>query len=261
MHTTFLVILGLYLVATLFYLLRLVTHKLVLSAVAFRILIAACLVQAATLGLHFYQHPGPYFINALEQFQVASFILALGFINLCLFKKFFTAGPFVIVLIDIFCVLSLVLENPYSIATTQPGSAYLFLHLASVFLSLPVFSVGLVSAVMYLISERALKQKHVSGLVERFPPLEVLDQIHYRAIFSGFLLFTFAMIAGTGYAKITTGHYLKSDLKQLASVISWMIFAIALNFRVEQGLEGHKGILISIFGVLGLALSFFLGLA
>jgi len=179
---------------------------------------------------------------------------------LCFTKRFYGSGPFFIALIDIFCILSLTLENPYSLAATVRGSGYLSLHLVCIFLSLTVFSLALITAIMFLLTEWQIKSKKFAGIVAKFPPLAVLDDIHYKALYVGFVLFTLAIITGAGYSKVTLGQYISNDPKQILSLTSWLFFAILLNFRIKRGWQGHKGILLSFIGFTSMILLFIVGL-
>lgn len=261
MHYAFISILIIYLVATLFYLMRLILGKPKLSALALRVTVVGAIAQLIVLVTHFIISPQSFNFTYLEYFQISSLLLAGTFIGLCFSKKFYGSGPFFITLIDVFCILSLSLENPYGIAASVRGSGYLSLHLVSIFLSLSVFSLALITAIMFLMSEWQIKHKRFEGIVAKFPSLAVLDNVHYKSLLAGFVLFTFAIITGAGYSKVVQGHYVSNDPKQILSFLCWFFFAVLLNFRVKNGWQGHKGILLSFIGFTSMILLFFVGLS
>ena len=123
-----------------------------------------------------------------------------------------------------------------------------------------MFSIGLVAAIMFLLSERQIKHKNFEGIVARFPSLAILDNIHYKSLYVGFLLFSLAIITGAGYSKLTSGTYLTNDPKQWISLLCWFFFALLLNFRVRQGLQGRKGVMLSMVGFVGMTFLFFVGI-
>lgn len=260
MHYAFISILIVYLVATLFYLLRLIIGDPKLSAIALRITMVGAALQLGVLITHFVLGDQAIHLSYLEYFQFSALLLALVFIGLCFGKKFYGSGPFFIALIDIFCILSLTMDNPYLVGASARGSGYLSLHLSCIFLSLSVFSLALITAVMFLLSERQIRNKKFAGIVAKFPSLATLDDIHYKALYVGFILFTLAIITGAGYSKVMTGQYISNDPKQILSFLSWCFFAIFLNFRVKQGWQGHKGILLSFVGFASMILLFIVGL-
>lgn len=234
--------------------------KPLFSAIGFRVTLVGAVLQLAVLATHWYGTRETLFATYLDAFQVSAFLLVLVFISLCFTQKFYGSGPFFITLIDVFCILSLTLENPYSITSTLPGFGFLYFHLASIFLSLSSFSLGLVTAIMYLIAEHQLKSKKFIGLAARFPSLAALEEIHHKALYFGFILFSLAIITGAGYSKIRTHHYLDDDPKQILSVLSWLFFAVILNFRVRRGWLGHKAVILSLVGFASMAFLFFIGI-
>jgi len=255
----FILVLACYLIATVLYLLRLITNYEKLSAIALRVTMAAAVVHLIVLARHFLLMSYPFAPTFLEYFQVSALLLAVVFIGLCFFKKFYGSGPFFITLIDLFCIFSLT-QVSYSLGLPAvKGYGYLFIHLSSIFLSMTVFSLSLVTAIMFLLSEWQIKNKSFHGIVRRFPSLAVLDDVHYKSLYAGFILFSVAILTGAGFSKIHTGHYVNNDIKQIMSIMSWFFFAMILNFRVRQGWQGHKGIVLSVSGFIGMVLLFIVG--
>ncbi len=260
MQTAFIIVLGLYLVATLFYLLRLITGKPILSALGLRVTMLGAVAQFLVLVFHLVSLPKPLALTYLEYFQLSAFFLTISFIILCFKKKFYGSGPFVIALVDIFCVYSLTFDNSDLTSQTMTASGYLSFHLISIFLSMSFFSLGLVIAIMFLLSEKQVQSKKIEGIVAKFPSLAVLDDTHYRALYTGFVFFTLAILMGAGHAKMMSGRYLANNLTQVGSIVSWLFFAMFLNLRVRQGWQGHKGILLSLIGFASMIFLFIVGL-
>lgn len=260
MQTAFIIVLGIYLVATLFYLLRLITGKTILSALGLRVSMLAVIVQFFILLFHLISLPSPLVLTYLEYFQLSAFFLATTFIILCFKKKFYGSGPFVIALVVIFCVYSLTFDSSHLTSTALSTTGYLSFHLISIFLSLSFFSLGLIVAIMFLLSEKQVRSKKIGGIIAKFPSLAVLDETHYRALYAGFVFFTFAILMGAGHSKMLTGHYLANNLTQVGSILSWLFFAMFLNLRVCQGWQGHKGILLSFIGFASMIFLFIVGL-
>lgn len=260
-QNAFSLILIVYLLAMLFYLLRLVIGEKLLGAIALRMTILGSLIQTATLAVHFLSARETWFVSWLEYFQIAALLLAIIFIALCFSRKFYAAGPLFITPIVVFCLLSLIYENPYTIDRPGPGHGYLLFHVTTTFMSLALFLVSLISAVLFLISEHQLKTKRFTGWLAKLPPLGVIEEIHDKALMVGFTIFTFSIITGAGFAKVTTGHYVSANPKQILSVLCWIFFAVYLNLRDRLGLMGHRGMLLSLAGYFGVLVLFFVGLA
>ncbi|MBF0104361.1 MAG: cytochrome c biogenesis protein CcsA [Deltaproteobacteria bacterium] len=259
MEYAFLAVLFIYLTAALFYILRLVFGYAKFSAIGLRCVVLGAVVQLTVLVIHLIRLQGTVSLGYLEYFQLSSLFLAILFIVLCFSKRFYGSGPFFITLIVVFCLLSFSLHTPSMLSQLTRGSGYLLLHMVFLFLSLVVFSVSFVVAIMFLLSEWQIKQKRLKGITARFPPLQVLDHVHYRSLYTGFVLFTLVIITGAGFAKIKTGHYISADLKQVLGIVSWLFFAALLNLRAGKGLSGHRGVVLSLIGCVSIIISFILG--
>lgn len=252
----------LYGIAFVFSLVRIIVGNKIAGAIGLRLAVVAAMVQGGVLALHFYTLPTQTLRSFQEEFQLAAWVIALTYIFLCFVKKFYAASPFFLPIILVFSIISLVRPDA-QLATVfeHRGSGYLAIHLMVIFLTLAAFSVGLVTSLLFLLEESRIKSKNLNAYTLKLPPLAVIDDIHYKALFAGFVFFSLTIITGAGYAKITTGHYLTGDIKQFLSLLCWFFFAALLNFRVRKGWQGHKGITLSLIGFAGMGILFIVGLA
>jgi cytochrome c-type biogenesis protein CcsB len=95
-------------------------------------------------------------------------------------------------------------------------------------------------------------------IAQALPPLEVLDDIMYRAIAVGFAFFTVATILGALWAADAWGAYWQWDPKETWALIVWLNYAAWLHMRLMKGLRGQMaaywaliGLLITGFAFLG----------
>ncbi len=256
MNYAVLIVFGGYLLATLFYLLRLITGHKKFAAIGLRVTTLAAMMQVVVLTRHVLTLPP---ITYHEYYQLTALILAVVFVILCFTKRFYGSGPIFIVFIDLFYLLSL--WNHQIIMPLSPrGASYLLVHLITIFMSLSVFTLTLVTALMFLLSEYQIKNKRFEGIITKFPSLSSLDEINYKSLYAGFVLFTLTIITGAGYSKVNVGHYLSGDVKQVLSVVVWVMFALFMNLRARQGWQGHRGIVLSLVGLGTMAILFAVGL-
>jgi len=82
------------------------------------------------------------------------------------------------------------------------------------------------------------------------PPLEVLDDIMYRAIAIGFAFFTVATILGALWAADAWGAYWQWDPKETWALIVWLNYAAWLHMRLIKGLRGTMAAYWSLVGLL-----------
>src|SRR5262249_27624268 len=73
-----------------------------------------------------------------------------------------------------------------------PGvrSAVLPLHVTVILLASALFAIASALSVTYLLQEKQLKKKHGAALLQRLPPLDVLDRASFRFLLAGFPLLT-----------------------------------------------------------------------
>jgi len=95
-------------------------------------------------------------------------------------------------------------------------------------------------------------------IAQALPPLEVLDDIMYRAIAVGFAFFTVATVLGALWAADAWGAYWQWDPKETWALIVWLNYAAWLHMRLIKGLRGTMaaywalvGLLITGFAFLG----------
>ena len=77
---------------------------------------------------------------------------------------------------------------------------------------------------------------------------EKLDQIEYRSVALGMLFLTFTIVTGAIWAERAWGSYWSWDPKETWSLVSWIIYATYLHFRIRRG---YKGKAAAVFAVVG----------
>ncbi len=131
------------------------------------------------------------------------------------------------------------------------------IHVTLAFLGNAAFAMACGIGVMYLTQERYVKSKHLSGLFQRLPSLQTLDDINYHLITLGFPLLTLAIITGALWANTAWGTYWRWDPKEVWSLITWLIYALVLHLRLSLGWRGKKAAILSIVGFMVVLFAFF----
>lgn len=130
-------------------------------------------------------------------------------------------------------------------------SWWMKIHVPANFIGYGTFALAAMVGVAYLLKSKSI-------LVDRLPPLEVLDDIMYKAIAVGFAFFTIATILGALWAAEAWGGYWSWDPKETWALIVWLNYAAWLHMRLMKGLRGQVaawwaigGLLITSFAFLG----------
>jgi len=166
-------------------------------------------------------------------------------------------GSFIMPMVFILMLSSSIFPREIKEIPPLLKSYWLGIHTVLVFLGYASFAVASGIAIMYLLQERYLKSKHLSGLFQRLPNLEVLDELNYRLITIGFPLFTLAIITGAIWANTAFGKYWRWDPKEVFALIVWLIYALVLHLRLTSGWRGRKAAMLSIAGFVVVIFTFF----
>lgn len=89
-----------------------------------------------------------------------------------------------------------------------------------------------------------------SGNSQLFKFLKNLDNLSYRFIGISFPFLTIGIISGAVWANETWGSYWNWDPKETWALITWLVFAIYLHFRLIKGLDGVVPSIIASLGFL-----------
>lgn len=167
-------------------------------------------------------------------------------------------GSFIMPIVLVFMLSSSMFPRGISPSLNPVLKSYWFgIHTILAFLGDAAFAMAAGIGVMYLIQERYVKSKHLSGLFQKLPSLQSLDEINYRLISLGFPLLTLAIITGVIWANTAWGTYWRWDPKEVWSLITWLIYALVLHLRLTVGWRGKKAAGLSIIGFILVIFTFF----
>lgn len=125
---------------------------------------------------------------------------------------------------------------------------YSTLYIVGIYLSYTVFFVATIAAAVYLIQDSLIKGKHTGMIFNRLPDLSFLDKLNYRSIGLGFPLLSLAIISGFIWTRNIYGTYwVGHNLRQIYSLVLWLIYAVILHMRLSARLRGRKVALLSLF--------------
>ncbi len=211
-------------------------------------------------------------INILLRYFIAGHIPitnmheASSFFSWCIVLLFFyieyrykigLLGSFIMPVVFVIMLSSSILPRGIRPLSPVLQSSWLAVHTTLAFLGDAAFTMAAGIGVMYLLQEHFLKSKHLGGLFQRLPNLQILDEINYKLITIGFPLLTLAIITGALWAESTLGSYWRWDPKEVWSLITWFIYVLVLHVRLRVGWKGKKAAILSIVGFLAVLFTFF----
>ena len=245
-----------YFVATLCYLIGVITRREPLGRVAKWILVGGFGAHCVTLAARWVATGLTPAASLFEALSFFAWALVGTYLLFDLRYRIAALGAFV-------CPLALVLmiggsAAPKQVPVANPvlDSWWFPVHVTLAFLGYAVFAVAAMAGVMYLLQERRLKGKKFSGLFYRLPSLDTLDSINYKCLTFGFSLMTMGIISGAIWANSAWGGYWRWDPKETGALVVWFLYAALLHGRLTIGWRGRRAAIFAILGFLCLLFTF-----
>lgn len=123
-------------------------------------------------------------------------------------------------------------------------SNWLMMHVTVMLVSYAALLVGSLLSMGYLVllrSKTSMTQKNKSFQ-------NTLDQVSYRLMGIGFAFLTIGILSGAVWANEAWGSYWSWDPKETWALLTWLVFAIYLHTRLNQGWSGEKPAWIASLG-------------
>ena len=128
-------------------------------------------------------------------------------------------------------------------------SAWLVIHVFVATLGTGFFALGAGLSIVQLLKERrAVGKLQKARCLDTLPEPEKLENMAYRLIVVGFVLWTFTLIAGAIWASRAWGRYWGWDTKEVWTFIIWTIFAGYIHARATRGWRGSRSAWLAIIG-------------
>ncbi|WP_322054858.1 c-type cytochrome biogenesis protein CcsB [Paraburkholderia bannensis] len=254
---------ALFVLATLFYWIGLLSRSETGGAIGTKLTWAAVLMGFTGLMVRWYES---YLIgadvghipisNLYEVFVLFSLITALFYLY---YEKHYATralGAFVLLVISAavgFLMWYSISRDAQQIQPLVPAlqSWWMKIHVPANFIGYGSFALSAMVGVAYIMKERGV-------LADRLPELDVLDDVMYKSIAVGFAFFTIATILGALWAAQAWGGYWSWDPKETWALIVWLNYAAWLHMRLMKGLRGGvaawwalTGLLVTTFAFLG----------
>lgn len=147
----------------------------------------------------------------------------------------------------------LVPATAHAIAPQLYHSVALVVHVGAAALGTALFALAFGLAVLYLASERQVKEKRPGRLFARLPSLELIDRAGYRLAVWGFVFLSLAIVTGSLVSHEAKGAVLPFAPKQGFAVLAWALFASLIQARLVAGWRGRRVALLVVTGFVLLA--------
>lgn len=124
-------------------------------------------------------------------------------------------------------------------------SVWLVIHVTVATISVGLFAVGFVVALLYLAQDRWGADR---GVLRALPEGRTLERLTYGLHIVAFPLWTFTLIAGAIWARQAWGSYWNWDPKEVWTFIIWVVYAAYLHARVTRGWRRQSATWVAVAG-------------
>jgi len=149
--------------------------------------------------------------------------------------------------LDVFFHTELILstDNPFGVT----------FHILVSIIAYSLLSISALQALFLAFQDYKLHHKHPGWVIQRLPPLQVMESLLFKMIILGFILLTISLVSGIVFLDDIFGQHLVH--KTILSIVAWVVFAVLLCGRWRSGWRGKKAILWTLSGFVVLMLAYF----
>jgi cytochrome c-type biogenesis protein CcsB len=132
-------------------------------------------------------------------------------------------------------------------------SVWLVIHVFVASSATGFLALGFALSVVQLLQSRreslAASAKTVkANFLATLPDSTTLENLAYRVIIIGFILWTFTLMAGAIWAEAAWGRYWGWDTKEVWTFIVWVVYAGYVHARATRGWRGSRSAWLAIIG-------------
>jgi cytochrome c-type biogenesis protein CcsB len=151
------------------------------------------------------------------------------------------------------------------VASLMPAlqSYWLVIHVMVALLATGFFSLAASLSLAYLLKTANWVQnaktkgtKNFKAIMEIFPSKETLERLAYRFNISGFILWSFTLIAGAIWAERAWHRYWGWDTKEVWTFIIWALYAGYLHANATRGWSGKRAVWLGLIGFAAVVFNF-----
>ncbi len=101
-----------------------------------------------------------------------------------------------------------------------------------------------------------LKERNSGGIYEKLPDLQIMDNLSYRYVAGGFIMYSLMMVSGCFWSNQVKGNYWGWDPVEVWSLISWLTYGIYLHLRSTFGWRGRKLAWYTLIALIAMIVSY-----
>jgi len=134
---------------------------------------------------------------------------------------------------------------------------WLYIHVYFAWLAFGAYTLAMSAGALYLLKRKSADRGEVNPSYEKYPSLDRLDELIFRYVLFGFITDTIMISAGAIWAKDLWGSYWSWDPVETWSLVSWLIYGIAIHLRITFGWRDVRFAWVVVLALSTVIISFF----
>jgi ABC-type uncharacterized transport system permease subunit len=199
-------------------------------------------------------HTVPYH-DLYGSMSLFGWLLAVTYLGLEFFHRQRSVGAFVLPFILAFFLASHLAPADRLSPTVAHGPIFAF-HVTLSILAYAAFALSFVLSLIFLVENRLLRNRHLSELVWRLPPLELLERMSRSSVLVGLISIAVGTVLGFIWVDRLTGQYWYYDPKYVITLLVLLLYAAYLQLSRTTTWRGARASGLCIFNFVIVVLSF-----
>lgn len=101
-----------------------------------------------------------------------------------------------------------------------------------------------------------LKERYKTGIYEKLPESNSLDNLNYRFVAGGFIMLGLMLVSGAFWSNQVKGSYWNWDPVEAWSLVCWLVYGIFLHLRITMGWRGRRLAWYSLLAIVVIIVSY-----
>ena len=193
---------------------------------------------------------------SLDFFNAASLIAAAVIFLTLLASRQIPVENLLLLLFPLGALTTLIAQfAPSGTVQTINEHSGILAHILLSILAYGMLTIAMFQSLLLLLQDHQLKNKHPSGLIKNFPPLQTMESLLFGFLWAGWGLLSLSLLSGWLFVEDLLAQHLAH--KTILAVFAWFVFAVLLWGRQQLGWRGHKAIRWTLAGFCLLMLAYF----
>ena len=219
-------------------------------------LVAAVVLHGGAITLRWVEAGYAPLSNGFEAFSFYAWGLSLAYLLVPSLRRQVVLGTLVTPLALTSILVASVLPKRIKPLVPVLQSYWLPIHVGVSFAAYVLFTLAFVAAVTYLLQLRSLRRPGRRPWARQLPSLETLEGMQRRTAIVGLLLMTGALLSGSLWAETAWGIVWPWEPQQVASLVTWLIYALYFYVRHSAGWQDHRGAWLLVGGFISVIITF-----